>query len=76
MEALTGTQREQGNLGRAVQPEGNADTADAAIDVELQSTQAEPPLDILAAHRGKSQWTDPGQTNLAAVRVAAEHERD
>ena len=61
METLTGTQREQRNLRRAVQPEGNADTADATIDMQLHWPQAKPPLDILAAHRGKSQWTIEGR---------------
>jgi len=76
METLTGMQREQGDLRRAVEPEGNADSSDAAIDVELQLTQAEPPRDIFLAHRGKGQRTDPRQANLAAVGVTAEHERD
>ena len=69
-------QSDDGNLRRAVEPKGYADRADAAVDVELQLAEAEPSLDILSSHRRENQRTNQRQANLAAVSVAAEHERD
>ena len=69
-----GLEGEDGDLWRAVEPEGKADGADAPVDVELHSVEAEVAFDVLLAHRWKDECSDQGQTNLAAVRVAGEHE--
>jgi hypothetical protein len=69
-------QREQRYLRRAVKPEGHPHGADAAIHVKLHLPQAEPPLDILAAHFRKSHCANQWQANLAAMGVSAEHERN
>ncbi len=66
----SGAEREERDLGRAVEPEGDANGAEAAIDVKLQISKAEPALDILAAELGQSHGTDQRQANLAAVGVA------
>jgi hypothetical protein len=69
-------QGDLGDLWRAVETEGNADSAESAIDVELQVLQAEEALDIFLAQRGKGHGGQEGEANLPAMRVAAEHELD
>ena len=73
--ALGRTQREQRYLRRTVEPEGDTDGAEAAIDVKLQIAEAKPAFDILAAKPRKSQRSGEWQANLASVGVAAQHER-
>jgi hypothetical protein len=71
-----GAEREQCNLRRAVEADGDADGAKAAIHIELQIPKTKPALDILAAQRRKSQRADEWHPDLAAVGVTGEHERE
>ncbi len=64
------------DLGRAVEAEGKADSADAAVDVELHVAEAEVALDVLLTHWRKDERAEEGQADLAAVGVAGEHEVD
>ena len=68
------SQRDLGDLGRAVESEGRSNRAEAAIDVELQVLQAEQALNIFLAERGKRHGRNEWKANLSAVGVAAEHE--
>ncbi len=68
------TQNHRSNFGRAVEPERNPDGADAAVDVELQSFELKDSLDVLFSQIWKIHGAGKGDTDLAAVRVAAEHE--
>jgi hypothetical protein len=68
-----GLKREVGDLGRAVEAQGQADGAEAAVDVELEVAEAEVAFDVLLAHGGEDHGTDDGETDLAAVGVAGEH---
>lgn len=65
-----------GEFGGAVEAEGEAYGADAAIDVELHVVEVEDAFDVLLAHGGKDQGADDGEADLAAVGVAGEHEVD
>lgn len=69
-------QRDQGNLRRAIEAEGNADGADPPIDVELHVAELEMSLHVPLAHGGKYKCSEEGQADLASVRVAGEHEID
>jgi len=71
-----GAEREERNLRRAVEANGDADGAEAAIHVELQAPKTKPTLDILAAQRRKGQRADEWQPDLAAVGVTREYERE
>jgi len=68
------SQRDLGDLGRAVESEGRSNRAEAAIDVELQVLQAEQALNIFLAERGKRHGRKEGEAHLSAVGVSAEHE--
>ena len=62
-----------GDLGGAVEAEGKADGAEAAVDVELHVAEAEGAFDVLLAHGREDERAEDGQADLAAVGVAGEH---
>ena len=64
------------DFGGAVEAEGQAYRADAAVDVKLHLVEAVVAFGILFAHRGEDEWAEEGQANLSAVGVAGEHEID
>jgi hypothetical protein len=68
------TQDHRSDFGGAVEPEGNSNRADATVDVELQSFELKDSLDIFFSQIWKIHGAGKGDTDLAAVRVAAEHE--
>jgi hypothetical protein len=65
-----------GDFGGAVEAEGHAYRAEAAVDVELHVVDLEEAFDVLLAHGGKDEGADDGEADLAAVGVAGEHEVD
>ena len=65
-----------GEFGGAVEAEGQAYGADAAVDVELHVSEVEEAFDVLLAHGREDQRADEGKADLAAVGVAGEHEVD
>ena len=67
---------EKGDLGWAVEAEGQAYGADAAVDVELHLVEAIEALGIFLAEWGQDDRTQKREPDLAAVRVAGEHEVD
>jgi hypothetical protein len=69
-------QGEDGDFGGAVEAKGNAYGADAAVDVELQLTEAEEAFGVFFAHGRKDEGGHEGQANLAAVGVAGEDDVD
>lgn len=69
-------QGDDGDLGWAVEAEGNAYGADAAVDIELHPFQLEEALGVPFAHRRKDEGGEEGQADLAAVGVACEHDVD
>ena len=71
-----GAQGEEGYLGWAVEAEGQTYSADAAVDIELHLVEAIEALGILLTERRKDERTQKGEPDLAAVRVAGEHEVD
>src|ERR1017187_10159680 len=66
-------QGEERDLGRAVEAEGDADGADATVDVELQAVEAVEACDILSASWGEDDGAEERQANLATVGVAGKH---
>lgn len=64
------------NFGGAVEAEGQAYCADAAVDVELHLVEAVVALGVLQTHGGQDERAEEGQADLAAVGVAGEHEVD
>jgi len=73
---LSADEGDAGEFGGTVQAEGQADRADAAVDVELHVSEVEEAFDVLLAHGGKDQRADEGKADLAAVGVTGEHEVD
>ena len=71
-----GTEGEQRDLRRAVEPEWETDGAEAAIDVKLQIPEPEPGFDILAAQMAEESGDRRRHPDLAAVGVAGEHKRN
>jgi len=69
-----GAESDEGDFGRAIEAEGKADGADAAVNVKEQIVDAKPALNVLFAERRKDEGTEDGKANLAAMRVAGEHE--
>ena len=67
---------DEGDLGGAVEAEGDADGADAAVDVELHLVEAEEASDVLAAEGWEDKGAEDGEADLAAVGVAGEHKGD
>ena len=65
-----------GQLGGAVEAEGKAYCADAAIDVELHVAELEEAFHIFLAHGREDERADVGEADLAAVGVAGEHDVD
>ena len=65
-----------GEFGGAVEAEGHAYGADAAVDVELHVVEVEEAFDVFFAHGGKDEGAEDGEADLAAVGVAGEHEVD
>lgn len=62
-----------GDFGGAVEAEGKADGAEAAVDVELHVVELEAAFDVLLAHGWEDERADGGDAHLAAVGVAGEH---
>ena len=73
---LRGLECQDRDLRGAVEAEGEADGADATVDVELHLVEAEVAFYILHSHGWKHKRSDEGQADLAAVGVAGEHEVD
>ena len=73
---LRGVEGEGGDLGGAVEADGEADRAEAAIDVELGLSvrEMEEAFDVLLAHGGEAEGWEEGQADLSAVGVAREDE--
>jgi hypothetical protein len=67
---------QDGDLRWAVEAEGKAHGADAAIDVELHLIELVGTLGIFFAHGGQNKRSQEGEPDLAAVGVAGEHEVD
>ena len=65
-----------GELGGAVEAEGEAYGADAAVDVELHLVDAEEAGDVLLAHWRQDHRAEKREAYLAAVGVAGEHDVD
>lgn len=66
----------EGDFGRAVEAEGNAYGAEAAIDVEPNVAEAVLACGEEPAAGRKNDRADERETNLTAVGVAAKHEAD
>ena len=71
-----GLEGDDGDFGGAVETEGNAYGAYAAVDVELHLVETEDSVGVLLAHGRQDEGAEEGQVNLAAVGVAGEHEID
>jgi hypothetical protein len=73
---LGGVEGDGGDLGGAVEADGEADRAEAAVDVELRFAvgETEEAFDVLFAHGGEAEWREEGETDLSAVGVAGEDE--
>ena len=71
-----GLEGDDGDLRWAVEAEGQAYGADAAVDVELHLVEAEVAFGILLAHGREDERAEEGEADLAAVGVAGEHEVD
>ena len=69
-------QGDDGDLGWAVEAEGQAYGADAAVDVKLHLVEAVVAFGVLHAHWWQDKGTDERDSELAAVGVAGEHEVD
>lgn len=64
---------EVGDLGRAVEAQGETDGAETAVDVELHLAELEAAFDVLLAHGREDERADDGKPHLAAMSVAGEH---
>jgi hypothetical protein len=64
------------DFGGAVETEGKTDGADAAVDVELHLVEAVETFGVLLAHGWEDERAEEGEPDLAAVRVAGEHDVD
>ena len=67
---------EDGDLRRAVQPEGNSHRANAPIDVKLHILEVEKAFRVVFAHGWKDERAEKGQAYLAAVGMAGQHKID
>jgi hypothetical protein len=67
---------EGGDLGGAIEADGEADGAEAAVDVELRFRvgETEEAFDVLLAHGREAEGWEEGQADLTAVGVAREDE--
>ena len=63
-------------FGGAVEAKGQAYRANAAVDVELHVVKLKHAFDVLLTHGRQNQWAKDGEADLAAVRVAREHQVD
>jgi hypothetical protein len=73
-EGLGASEGEVSDFGGAVEAEGKADGTEAAVDIELHVVEVEEAFDVLLAHGRKDERAGEGETNLAAVCVAREHD--
>lgn len=64
------------DFGGAVEAEGKAYGANAAVDVELHLVEAVVTFGILFTQRGQDERTEEGKPDLAAVGMACKHEVD
>jgi hypothetical protein len=70
---------DEGDVGYfrgAVETEGQAYGAEAAVDVELHVAEVEDALHVLLAHGWEQERANVGEPDLAAVGVAGEHKVD
>ena len=67
---------EEGDLWGAVEAEGDAYGADAAVDVELHVVEMVDAVRVDFSHGWKDERAEEGELDLAAVGVAGEHEID
>jgi hypothetical protein len=74
--ASGGVERQDCDLGGAVEAKWEANSAEAAVDVELHLVETVVALGVLDAHGGEDEWAEEGKSDLTAVRVAGEHEID
>lgn len=75
-EGLGALEGEVGEFGGAVEAEGDADGADASVDVELHVAEFVEAFDVLLAHGRENEGADVGDADLAAMGVAGEHDVD
>jgi hypothetical protein len=73
---LCGLEGDDGDFRGAVETEGEAHGADAAVDVELQPLDAVEAFGVLLGPRREDERTEEGQLDLAAMGVTAKHEVD
>ena len=64
------------DLGGAVEAEGEAYGADATVDVKLHPVEAVVAFRVLFAHGRQDERAEEGESDLAAVGVAGEHQVD
>ena len=69
-------QRDDSDLWRAIEAEGKAYCADAAVHVKLKLVEAEVALDVLLSEGREDERADEGESYLAAVGVTCEHQVD
>jgi hypothetical protein len=67
---------EEGDLGGAVEAEGQPHSTDSAIDVELHAVQLVKAFGIDSAHGRQDERSEEGKLDLSAVRVAGKHQVD
>lgn len=64
------------DFGGAVEAEGQADGAEAAVDVELHLVEAVESFGVLFGHGRQDQWAQEWKPDLTAMGVAGKHEVD
>ena len=67
-------QRHRCNFRWAIEPEGQPDGADAAVDIELQTLKMKDPFYVFPSPLRKVHGADKRQAHLASMGMAAEHE--
>jgi len=72
----TALQGEEGDFGGAVEADGDADGADATVDVELHAVEAVEAFDVFFCAERSEDGAEDGHADLASVGVAGEHEVD
>ena len=69
-------ERDDCDLGGAVEPNGKADGANAAVDVELHLVEAVVAFRVFQAHGRQDERPQEGKSDLATVGVSGKHEVD
>ncbi len=73
---LCGLEGDDCDFGGAVETEGKAHGADAAVDVELHPVEAIEAFGVLLAHGREDERAEEGEPDLAAMGVTGKHEVD